>query len=483
MVGILGVHDLVHAAPPGEVHLFAFVEGQTRIRLQWSRNSGANPRVIDHKIEACQETATDDCQDADSDWTTLVADHPQAPSPRSNAYTHTGLTAGETWHYRVWSRNSEGYVTETNRGEATATTASMPMHMDESDDPTCDGARWKGYVTVATFGANGDQGYRSYGNGALDFQSFMLGDTNYTVRQLYYGHEQTNYPTWRGGRWYFPASYHFAVTEFPFDPGKLEDLTLYVGDMRLPLSAASHSRQGFGESYRWGWSGRPWTDGMEQSPYDNTFDYSDGDKVMVCLTDSAPIVTLVLTPDSITESGASNSSTVTATVEQGVDTEFTVTVSAEADSPATSAYYTLSANKVLTFPANATVSTGAVTITAVNNDVDAPDKTVTVQGEISDGARPADPADVTLTITDDDDPPVFTLTDVTATEGTAAEFAVELGAASGREVTVSYATADDTAQQPGDYARATGTLTFTPWRAVEADDHGDDGGRRTGRSG
>ena len=90
--------------------------------------------------------------------------------------------------------------------------------------------------------------------------------------------------------------------------------------------------------------------------------------------------------------------------------------------------------------------------------------------------------EVTGTITDGDDPPQLTVAAVTVTEGSDAEFAVELGAASGREVTVSYATADDTAQQPGDYARTTGTLTFSVWRAVEADDHGGDGGRRTGRS-
>ena len=334
------------------------------------------------------------------------------------------------------------------------------MHMDENDSPTCEGARWSAYMTVSTFGAYDDQGYRAYGDGSLDNQSFMLGDTYYTVTQIYYGHERTNYPT-TIGRWYFPASYHFAVTEFPFDPGKLEDLTLYVGDVRLPLSSVdSHSTQGFGEAYRWGWSNRRWTEGMERSPYDNTFDYRDGDKVMVCLTDTAPIVTLVLTPDSITESGSTNSSTVTATIEQAVDTEFTVTVSAEAVSPAVAGDFTISTNKVLTFPADSTTSTGTVTITAVNNDVDAPDKTVTVKGEISDGARPADPDDVTLTITDDDDPPEFSLSDVTVTEGTAAEFEVSLSEASGYEVEVTYATEDGTAAQPGDYTTASGTLTF-----------------------
>ena len=409
MVGILGVQNLAHADPPGRVWLFAFVDGQTRIDLQWSRNSNADPPVQDHRLEACKEAGDNDCHDADdADWTTLVEEHPQETSPRhSNKYTHTGLSEGETWHYRVWSRNTDlEYVSAENRGEATATTASMPMHMDESDNPTCDGARWKAYVTVGTFGKYDDQGYRNYGDGALDNQSFMLGDTNYTVTQLYYGHEKTNYPT-QQGRWYFPASYHFAVTEYPFDPGKLEDLTLYVGDMRLPMSAATHSTQGFGEAYRWGWSNRRWTDGMQQSPYDNTFDYRSGDKVRVCLIDTAPIVTLVLTPDSISESGGSR---VTATVEQASEPPFTVTVSADAVSPAVAGDFELSANRILTFAANAVQSTGTVTITARNNNVDAPDKTVTVAGELSSGARPSAPSPVELTIRDDDSEPTLNVT-------------------------------------------------------------------------
>ena len=73
----------------------------------------------------------------------------------------------------------------------------------------------------------------------------------------------------------------------------------------------------------------------------------------------------------------------------------------------------LSTNKVLTFAANATVSTGTVTITAVDNKVhtpvDTPDKTVKVSGELSSGARPTAPADVELTITDDDPEPVLSL--------------------------------------------------------------------------
>ena len=56
----------------------------------------------------------------------------------------------------------------------------------------------------------------------------------------------------------------------------------------------------------------------------------------------------------------------------------------------------------LSFAAEATESTGEVTITAVDNDEDAADGTVTVSGSVS-----AAPADATLTITDDDEPAVM----------------------------------------------------------------------------
>ena len=464
MAAILGPPGLAHADPPGRVWLFAFVDGQTRIDLQWSRNRNADPPVQDHKIEACKETPDNDCHDADdTDWTTLVQAHPQAPSPRNNKYTHTGLSEGETWHYRVWSRNADGYVTADDRGEATATTESMPMHMDDNDNPTCEGARWKAYMTVGTFGANDDQGYRNYGDGALDNQSFMLGGVNYTVTQLYYGHEQTNYPTTEG-RWYFPASYHFAVTEYPFEPGKLEALTLYVGDVRLPLSTVgAHSTQGFGEAYRWGWSNRRWTDGMQQSPYDNTFDYRDGDRVMVCLTDTAPIVTLVLTPDSISESGSSNSSTVTATLEQAVDTAFTVTVSADAVSPAVAGDFELSANKVLTFAANAIRSTGTVTITARDNNVDTPDKTVSVSGELSSGALPSPPAPVELTIRDDEPEPTLSVAvdpaAIAEAEGTSTIKVSASGSTFAEDQTVTL-TLGGTATETDDYTVSSKSLTL-----------------------
>ena len=68
------------------------------------------------------------------------------------------------------------------------------------------------------------------------------------------------------------------------------------------------------------------------------------------------------------------------------------------------------------------------------------------------------------TIIDNDPLASLSVNDMTVTEGDSgtvnATFTVALTPVSGRQVTVQYATADGSAHAPGDYAAATGTLTF-----------------------
>ena len=123
--------------------------------------------------------------------------------------------------------------------------------------------------------------------------------------------------------------------------------------------------------------------------------------------DGPPTVTLVLSPDSITE--ANEQSTVTATLDRVSGADTTVTVSVSPVSPAVAGDYTLSANRELTIPAGSTTSTGTVTVTSVNNAVDAPDKTVTVSGTATNAQGVTAPASVTLTIRDNDATPTVTL--------------------------------------------------------------------------
>ena len=122
---------------------------------------------------------------------------------------------------------------------------------------------------------------------------------------------------------------------------------------------------------------------------------------------SAPTVTLNLSPDTVAENGGV--STVTATLDRATEAETVVTVTATPDAPAEAADIQQSGT-TLTIPEGQTASTGTVTITAVDNAVDAPDKTVTVSGMAADAQGVTGPEPVTLTIEDDDETPTVTPT-------------------------------------------------------------------------
>jgi hypothetical protein len=67
------------------------------------------------------------------------------------------------------------------------------------------------------------------------------------------------------------------------------------------------------------------------------------------------------------------------------------------------------------------------------------------------------------TIRDDDEPPSLSIEDVTVAEGAGpASFTVTLSAPSGLPITVSFATAPQSASEPGDYIGTSGTFTFLP---------------------
>ena len=146
---------------------------------------------------------------------------------------------------------------------------------------------------------------------------------------------------------------------------------------------------------------------LEETAAGTTGILAPADKTLTIIDDDEPpppvsaVVTLVLTPDTIAENGGV--STVTATVSPASEEPFSVTVSAVADAPAAAGDFEVSGT-VLSFAANATQSTGEVTVTAFDNDEDAPDKTVTVSGSVS-LTGVVEPSHVTLTIIDDDDQP------------------------------------------------------------------------------
>ena len=125
--------------------------------------------------------------------------------------------------------------------------------------------------------------------------------------------------------------------------------------------------------------------------------------------DAAPTVELLLTQPQISEKD--QVSTVTARLNHPSSEATTVVVSAAAVSPAVAGDVTLSPNTTLTIAAGAPRSSEpAVTLTSVDNETDAPNKQVTVSGTATNTQGIAgDPANATLSITDDDPAPTVTL--------------------------------------------------------------------------
>ena len=111
-------------------------------------------------------------------------------------------------------------------------------------------------------------------------------------------------------------------------------------------------------------------------------------------------LSLSLSDAQISENGGS--ATVTASLDRTSSASTTVTISATPVPPAVAADYSLSSNRVLTIAAGSLASTGTVTLTAVDNDIDGPDKTVTIRAAVTSDAEVSDPARLRLLIEDED---------------------------------------------------------------------------------
>ena len=120
-------------------------------------------------------------------------------------------------------------------------------------------------------------------------------------------------------------------------------------------------------------------------------------------------------------------------------------------------------NDTLTFAAGVSTQTFDVSI---NNDaLDEPDETVSLALSAPFGGTIGAQSVATLTITDDDAPPAFSIGDATVTEGNTgsanATFTVSLSAPSGIATSVQYTTASGgTATAGSDYTATSGTLNF-----------------------
>ena len=128
------------------------------------------------------------------------------------------------------------------------------------------------------------------------------------------------------------------------------------------------------------------------------------------------------------------------------------------------------ASGTLTFAVGVTAATTTVaTLRDLLDEEDEETFTLTLSNAAPAGSVVLGDPTATGTITDDDDPPVLSVDDVTVGEGDPAVFAVMLTAPSGLPVTVDWATsvaAGDTAEEGVDFTAATSTLVFAPGRTT-----------------
>ena len=115
----------VSALPPGmPLNSAAAPAGQTGIRLSWGRPSsdGGSP-ITGYRIQASEDGST---------WVTLVAN----ARPGILTYSHTALSAGSTWHYRVAAINSVGQGPWSNVATASTPSSVTPQVPGPPVNPT-----------------------------------------------------------------------------------------------------------------------------------------------------------------------------------------------------------------------------------------------------------------------------------------------------------------------------------------------------------
>ncbi|MFL5679673.1 MAG: beta strand repeat-containing protein [Chloroflexota bacterium] len=177
--------------------------------------------------------------------------------------------------------------------------------------------------------------------------------------------------------------------------------------------------------------------------------------------DAAPTVSI---GDATVAEGNAGSVPLTVTVSLSAASGKAISVDyATADSTAVHPADYTAASGTVTFVPGETSHT--ITVSVLGDTLDEVNETFTIGLSNPSNATVADGSGL-ATITDDDPAVTVSVDDVAVAEGdtgtTAARFTVSLSAASGKTVTVDYATADGTASSPGDYTAGSGTLTFAP---------------------
>ena len=358
-------------APGKPTGLTATASGSTQIDLTWTAPaSDGGSAITGYKIEVSTDGST---------WTDRVAD----TGNDGTSYSHTGLAGGDTRHYRVSAINAAGTsepsdAVSTNTETTTTTPTIASVAVTSTPLLTSSGGS-----TPDTYGAGEDIEFTVTFSAAVE----VTGDPQFgfslagpSVADLDSGISTT-------------TALVFVYTVQPTDQ---DDDGIWVGNhasgnktLQLDADDAITSLGGTDANLEHDILGRQ---------DDHKVDGSRTTDEMVVIPPGLE-VTLQLSDDTVLENATPV--TVTATVSPASPAAFTVTISATPVAPATDEDFELSANRVLRFAANATESTGTVTIRTVDDDVAEPTDVVRVSGAVSNAAIP-DPDDVTVSIVNDD---------------------------------------------------------------------------------
>ncbi|MCP4348818.1 MAG: hypothetical protein GY795_25345 [Desulfobacterales bacterium] len=177
--------------------------------------------------------------------------------------------------------------------------------------------------------------------------------------------------------------------------------------------------------------------------------------------DTQPSVTLGLSWNILAED--SGTATLTATLSDPSFEDVTVNFDFSGSATGQGTDYTASGNSVV-IPAG--MSDNSITLTGNNDFLDEDNETVIIDiGSVVNGTE-LGTQQVTAVIADDDSLPSLDIDNASVSEGDSgtvtAQFFVTLSPASGKTVTVDYATADVTASAGDDYSTVSGTLSFSP---------------------
>ena len=225
------------AVPDAPTNLTATADGQTAIDLSWTAPANDNGAAITgYKIEVS------------SDGGTSWSDDPADTGDTGTTYSHTGLAAESTRHYRVSAINSKGASLPSNVANAT-TDAAPPVN-----------EVWSATLNVKSLGfgilgcSNGSSGQCSDDEVLVDEHEFNHDSTDYAITQIVLR------PTTKN------LEIHFA----PNLAGATRRLIFNVGTDAFHFTAgntADHSRR------IWTGSGLSW---------------SSGDSIQLSLTEGGP---------------------------------------------------------------------------------------------------------------------------------------------------------------------------------------------------